>query len=61
VGDVFLTWEEVKGLMAGTLEVDTMPTGTTKLTVWASKHADSLGVSYANELARRKDRKKAYG
>jgi NADH dehydrogenase len=61
VGDVFLTWEEVKGLMAGTLEVDTLPTGTTKLTVWASKHADSLGVSYANELARRKDRKKAYG
>jgi NADH dehydrogenase len=61
VGDVFLTWEEVKGLMAGTLVVDTVPTGTTKLTVWANKHADSLGVKYANELARRKDRQKAYG
>jgi nucleoside-diphosphate-sugar epimerase len=60
VGDVFLTWEEVKGLMAGTLAVETPPTGTIKLTEWAQKHADTLGKKYSNELARRKDRTSAY-
>lgn len=56
VGDVVLTWEEIKGLMAGNLVVETEPVGTTRLTSWASEHADSLGKRYANELARRKNR-----
>jgi nucleoside-diphosphate-sugar epimerase len=60
VGDVFLTWEEVQGLMAGTLIVDTPPTGETKLTEWAKKHAATLGKQYTSELARRTDRMKAY-
>jgi NADH dehydrogenase len=60
VQDVFLTWEEVEGLMAGTLAVDTPPTASTKLTEWAKEHADTLGRSYANELARRKDRARGY-
>lgn len=60
VGDVFLTWEEVKGLMAGTLAVDTPPTGQTKLTEWAKKHAATLGKQYTSELARRTDRTSAY-
>jgi NADH dehydrogenase len=60
VGDVFLTWEEIKGLMAGTLAVDTPPTGQTKLTDWAKKHTATLGKQYTNELARRTDRTSAY-
>ena len=60
VGDVFLTWDEIKGLMAGTLAVDTPPAGSTKLTAWAKKHADTLGREYTSELARRKDRVKEY-
>mgnify|MGYP001192833049 FL=1 len=60
VGDVFLTWEEVQGLMAGTLAVDAPPAGTTALTAWARQHADSLGRHYTSELARRDDRHSAY-
>jgi len=60
MGDVFLTWEEVQGLMAGTLAVDTPPVGQTKLTDWARKHADTLGKQYTSELARRIDRTSSY-
>lgn len=60
VGDVFLTWEEVQGLMAGTLAVATPPTGKTPLTAWALKHADTLGQHYTSELARREDRRVEY-
>lgn len=60
VGDVFLTWEEVEGLMAGTLAVDTPPTAPTRLTDWAREHAATLGKSYTSELARRVDRVKGY-
>lgn len=60
VDDVFLTWEEVQGLMAGTLAVDSPPTGKTALTAWALKHADTLGQHYTSELARRKDRRVEY-
>ena len=60
VGDVFLTWEEVKGLSAGLLAVDAPPAGTTKLTDWAKKHAATLGMKYTSELARRKDRTQKY-
>ncbi len=60
VSDTFLTWEEVQGLMAGTLRVNTPPTGTTRLTEWAAEHAETLGRNYTSELARRRDRKMAY-
>lgn len=60
VGDVFLTWEEVQGLMVGTLAVDAPPAGQTKLTDWARKHAATLGKQYTSELARRVDRAAAY-
>ena len=61
VGDVFLTWEEVEGLMAGLLYVDSEPAGDTKLTDWAMRNAHTLGEQYANELSRRKDRQASYG
>ncbi|MBI5865122.1 MAG: NAD(P)H-binding protein [Planctomycetes bacterium] len=53
VGDVVLTREEIGGLMAGLLAVSTPPTGKTKLTDWARRHANELGRQYASELARR--------
>ncbi len=60
VGDVMITREEIRGLMADLLYVDSPPAGQTKLTDWAKQHADRLGRRYASELARRKDRRKAY-
>jgi uncharacterized protein YbjT (DUF2867 family) len=60
VGDVMITWPEVKGLMADLLTTSSIPTGTTRLTDWASANKDTLGIRYASELARRKDRLKAY-
>jgi NADH dehydrogenase len=53
VGDVILTRDEIGGLMAGLLDVDTPATGPTRLTEWATTRADALGRRYASELARR--------
>ena len=60
VRDVFVTRDEIEGLMAGTLVVDTPPVGKTHLTTWIQAHADSLGQKYTSELARRKDRVSIY-
>jgi NADH dehydrogenase len=60
VNDVMITKDEVQGLMANLLYVDSSPAGTTKLTDWAKKHADTLGFKYTSELARRKDRVRGY-
>jgi NADH dehydrogenase len=54
VGDVTITWEEIGGLMADLLYVNTPAAGPTKLTDWAREHAETLGKHYASELARRK-------
>jgi NADH dehydrogenase len=61
VGDVLLTREEIDGLMQGLLCVSSEPAGRTRLTDWARQSADTLGVRYASELARRRDRGRAYG
>ncbi len=60
MGDVMITRDEIKGLMADLLYVDSPPAGETKLTEWARRHADHLGRRYASELARRRDRIGAY-
>ncbi|MCA9970527.1 MAG: NAD(P)H-binding protein [Anaerolineales bacterium] len=60
VDDVFVTRDEIAGLMADLLHVDTPPTGATRLTDWARRHADTLGRRYTSELARRRDRQTAY-
>ena len=60
VGDVILTRDEIAGLMADLLVTDSLPAGRTRLTDWAERHADSLGRRYTSELARRRDRKRAY-
>ena len=54
VGDVLITREEIEGLMAGLLYVDSPPAGKTKFADWAKGHAESLGKHYASELARRR-------
>ena len=60
VGDVVITRAEIAGLMADLLHTDSPPAGETKLTDWAMAHADTLGVRYASELARRTDLTRAY-
>lgn len=53
VGDVIITREEIEGLMADLLYVDSPPAGHTRLTDWLKENAATLGVRYASELARR--------
>lgn len=60
VGDILITREEIEGLMADLLYVDSPPTGETKLTQWAREHAGSLGRTYASELRRRENREAEY-
>ncbi len=52
--------EEIKGLKEDLLYTDSEPAGSTRLTEWVKQNAGALGVKYASELARRKDRKKPY-
>jgi NADH dehydrogenase len=54
VGDVIITREEIAGLMAGLLYVNSPPAGHTRLTDWLKENAATVGVRYASELARRK-------
>jgi NADH dehydrogenase len=60
VGDVMITQEEIAGLMANLLHVEAPPAGYTKLTDWAKARANTLGLHYTNELARRRDRQTGY-
>ncbi len=60
MGDILLTRDEIKGLMADLLYVDSEPAGETRLTVWMKDNAESLGKRYANELVRRRDRLSEY-
>ena len=60
LGDVMITWEEVQGLMADLLATDAPPAGKTRLTDWARENAARLGVRYASEMARRRDRTRPY-
>lgn len=59
VNDVIITREEIEGLMADLLYVDSPPAGDTRLTDWAACHKDTLGLHYTSELARR-DRQTTY-
>jgi uncharacterized protein YbjT (DUF2867 family) len=52
LGDVLLTSQEVKGLMAGLLVSDEPPRCQTRLTTWLNENRDTLGSAYASELER---------
>jgi uncharacterized protein YbjT (DUF2867 family) len=58
--DVFITKEEIIGLMAGLLDTAGPPTGRTLLSQWATEHAATLGRKYASELRRRRERSVSY-
>ena len=58
--DTFITREEIRGLMDELLYVSTTPTGKTPLTNWMQKNAATLGLRYASELNRRRDRQTPY-
>ena len=60
LGDVTITWDEIRGLMENRLCTQSPPAGATKLTEWLPKHADHLGMRYSSELARRRDRRGSY-
>ncbi|MBI2821102.1 MAG: NAD(P)H-binding protein [Acidobacteria bacterium] len=60
VGDVMITREEIDGLTANLLYVDSPPAGTTKLSEWIRENATTLGRHYTSELIRRTDRLSAY-
>ncbi len=61
LGDVVITREEIKALMADLLYTNAPPAGRTKLSEWAARNAETLGSRYASELGRRRDRRRAYG
>jgi uncharacterized protein YbjT (DUF2867 family) len=52
VGDVVLTWEEYKGLMAGLLAPETPSSGETRLSHWLAENRELVGKRYASEVAR---------
>lgn len=52
LGDVVLTDDEIKGLMADLLVSKATPTGRTSLREWVTTHAAEVGQSYASELQR---------
>src|SRR5262249_13507767 len=52
VGDVVLTWEEYKGLMAGLLAPEGPSTGETCLSQCLAINREQIGVQYASEVAR---------
>ena len=58
--DTFITREEIRGLMAELLFVTTPSSGRTRLTDWMRKNTSTLGLHYASELNRRRDRQRAY-
>jgi len=53
MGDVVITREEIRGLMAGLLATDSPPNAPTKLSEWLAANANWLGKTYQNELRRR--------
>lgn len=58
--DQLMTRDEMQALMSNCLYVPSPPAGTTRLSEWAVRHADTLGVHYASELGRRRDRTISY-
>lgn len=54
LGDVIMTPEEVKGLLANLLVSDGPPTAPTRLSDWLAAHRDAVGRQYFSELKRRR-------
>jgi len=54
MGDIMLTWDEARALTMNLLYVNAPPAGKTKLSEWVKENANTLGLKYASELAKRK-------
>ncbi len=52
-GDVTITMDEIRGLTAGLLDVDSDSIGRTGLTDWLRSNRKTIGLHYASEMARR--------
>jgi len=52
--DVTITMDEIRGLTAGLLDVESPALGSTSLVDWLEDHRTTIGRRYANELSRRK-------
>jgi NADH dehydrogenase len=52
VGDVILTWQEYRGLMANLLAPQGPSTGQMRLSEWLAANNNQVGVRYASEIAR---------
>lgn len=52
LGDVLLTWNELKGLMEEKLTSPAAPRGRTAFSRWLEENKDQLGTKYTSELAR---------
>jgi NADH dehydrogenase len=50
--DVVVTWEEIKGLMAGLLVSKAEPKGRMRFSQWLEEHKQEIGTRYASELTR---------
>jgi NADH dehydrogenase len=50
--DVLLTREEYRAMAAGLADTEVAATGTTSISQWLARHADTLGLQYANEIDR---------
>jgi nucleoside-diphosphate-sugar epimerase len=61
VGDVVVTREEIAGLMRDLLVTASPPAGSTRLTEWVAENAETVGITYSSELARRRNRDAGYG
>jgi NADH dehydrogenase len=53
--DVLLTADEYRAMAAGLADTDGPATGSTALSSWLAEHGQTLGLRYANELARHFD------
>jgi NADH dehydrogenase len=58
--DVVITREEIRGLMAERLYVNSSPLGMTKLSDWVHANRRRLGLNYTSEMSRRRDRVSPY-
>jgi NADH dehydrogenase len=60
LGDIIITRDEIEGLKTNLLYTDSPAAGSTRLTDWARENSSVLGLHYASELARRRNRIELY-
>jgi uncharacterized protein YbjT (DUF2867 family) len=59
-GDILLTKDEINMVRDNLMYSKQPPLGETRLSEWCAQNASTLGIHYASEIARRKNRDKPY-